>query len=184
MISCIAQFCEGKGWFVLVRSMKNGWVEVQLHSRWVVCWKYQPLYCQGPRLCNLLNRRLDGLHTWSGHFIEETNPLPLLGLKQQFLICPSYNLVTVLTMLCQLCEMQEFELFLFLHYSLFLYPLLSLGNSLVIIVMFVNCRYVFIQWNKTHLLQDQQMVWSTFLMSVKHVKKMLFSKHWIQNPQW
>lgn len=183
MIDCSAQLCEGKGKFVLMHAMKTyGWVEIQLHSRWVVCWKHQPLYCQGQRLCNLLNRSLIGPQIWSGHFIRETNSLLLRGFKQHFLICPSYNPVTILNLLCQLCEMQEFELFPFS--SLFLCPLFSLGNSSVIIVMFVNCRYVFIQQNKTHLLQDQQMVWSTFLMSVKHVKKMLFNKHWIQNPQW
>jgi len=39
-----------------------------------------------------LNRRLDGAHSWSGHFGDEKNLLPLLGFKPQIVQPTSYSL--------------------------------------------------------------------------------------------
>jgi hypothetical protein len=147
MIGCIAQLCEGKSKFVLVRAMKTyGWVEVQLNSRWVVCWKLQPLYCQGQRLCNLLCRTLDGPHIWSGHFIKETNPLPLLGFRQHFLICPSYNQVTIVTSPTRKETSYSDRRFWF-SYILFI---VIIGGILVLFITRLASNKIFSPSNKIH----------------------------------
>jgi hypothetical protein len=56
---------------------------------WVASFTLHLLYPQQKR-----NRRLDVAHSWSGHFGEERNFLPLLEIETWFLVCPACSLVT------------------------------------------------------------------------------------------
>jgi hypothetical protein len=49
--------------------------------RWLISFTPWPLYPQEKRPCYLLNRRLGGTQSWSGHGGEEKNSQPLPGLK-------------------------------------------------------------------------------------------------------
>jgi hypothetical protein len=61
-----------------------------------------PALPQGKDPLMLLNRRLNGPHSRSGHFRPEKNPLPSQGIEERFVSLPARSLVRIPTELSQL----------------------------------------------------------------------------------
>lgn len=85
-----------------IRNLCNGW-------RWVISFMTLPFRSKRNSLQHTLYRRPDVAYSWSAHYREGKNTLPLLQAKIQFLRHSAHSLVTLLTGLLTCCTRTSFQ---------------------------------------------------------------------------